>query len=141
MATVFVTTDVPTPAATVWGQIGAFGSIAEWHPGIEVCKSDGEEPGTTRTLTLTEGRGAIRERLESMEPDRHRYTWRILESPLPINSYVGRLSVEPSGEGRCTIEWLAEFEPMGVPEGEAREVVRSAIEVGLQALEARFEKG
>ena len=113
----------------LWGTIGDFHGIHNWHPAISESKAS--EDGKVRSLTLADGATLIEEHVD--QGDFH-YTYRITESPLPLKSYEGTLLVRESGEGGSEIVWSAEFEAEGVTEDEAEELIVGIYEAGLESL-------
>ena len=113
----------------MWERIGDPGRIYEWHPAVEATEMlDG---GRKRVDTLGDGGRVSATILE--QADRH-YTYRVDESPLPLDNLVGTLRVRDEGEGACVVEWEATFDPTGIPEDEAVELVRGIFQAGLDAL-------
>jgi hypothetical protein len=85
---------LPQPPEKVWAEIGGFGDIAEWHPGIESAEVFDIEGEIHRHLTLGDG-GLILERLVETGP--HHYTYEIVECPLPLADHRATLSCRPIG--------------------------------------------
>jgi hypothetical protein len=113
----------------MWERIGDPGRIYEWHPAVEATEMlDG---GRKRVDTLGDGGRVSATILEQAE--RH-HTYRVDESPLPLDNLVGTLRVRDEGEGACVVEWEATFDPAGIPEDEAVELVRGIFQAGLDAL-------
>jgi hypothetical protein len=113
----------------MWERIGDPGTIYEWHPGVEATEMlDG---GRKRVDTLVDGGRVSATILEQAE--RH-HTYRVDESPLPLDNLVGTLRVRDEGEGACIVEWEATFDPAGIPEDEAVELVRGVFQAGLDVL-------
>jgi hypothetical protein len=73
---------LPHPPEKVWAEIGGFGDMAAWHPGIESAEVFDIEGEIHRHLTLGDG-GLILERLVETGPE----------------------------EGGCHVFWSAMFEP------------------------------
>lgn len=90
MTKVCVTTQVAIAPEKVWGLLGQFNSLSDWHPGIE--KSALEQGGAVRRLTLVGG-GTIVERLERINDNEQVYRYSILERPLPLTDYVSEIHV------------------------------------------------
>ena len=129
MAQVSTSRRCDVSAQDMWDRIGDPGRIHEWYPGIEATEMlDG---GRTRVDTLEGGGRGVETILELGE--RH-MRYRLEEAPLPVSGLVGTLSVREDGEHGCVVEWEATFEPEGVPEDEAVEIVRGVLQVGLDAL-------
>jgi Polyketide cyclase / dehydrase and lipid transport len=138
MAKVSVSTTLPVSARVVWGVIGGFNNLAQWHPGVVKSEEVKEGGATTRRLTL-QGGGTIVERLEEIDDRTRTYTYSIVEGPLPVAGYTARLHVEESHDGRsCTVEWSSAFEPAGAAEPEAVKLVRRIYEAGFDSLRKMF---
>ena len=136
MTSVNMKTHLPVPAEEVWRTIGGFNALPDWHPGVS--KSELEDGGTLRTLTLPTG-ATIVERLEHADENARTYTYSIVDSPLPVSDYRATIRVVEDEDGRgCTVEWSSEFEPAGVPGQEAMAAIKAVFEAGLQNLEKMF---
>ncbi len=121
---------LPSLPEKIWAEIGDFGAMADWHPGItktEVVDIEGE---THRHLTLSNG-GLLLERL--VETGRLYYTYEIADSPLPLADHRATLSCVAE-EGGCHVFWSAVFEPT---DPSADEIVSGFYEEGLRALRER----
>jgi len=122
---------LPHPPEKIWAEIGGFGAMADWHPGIsstEVVDIEGE---THRHLTLNNG-GLLLERLIETGP--RYYTYEIADSPLPLADHRATLSCVAE-EGGCHVFWSAVFEPT---DPSADEIVSGFYEEGLRALRERY---
>lgn len=137
MTTVEMTLHLAASAQTVWKRIGGFATLHEWHPTIEQTEMDGAGVGARRTLFL-DGGGKVIERLEDEDPVGRSYTYTIVESPLPVANYLATIRVEPEGADGCTVHWSSTFEPDGVPEDEAKVVIRGIYEAGFGSLVNAF---
>jgi uncharacterized protein YndB with AHSA1/START domain len=132
MSKVSVTQFVSRSAEKTWSLVGDPGKLAVWHPAIaqSPCSPDGK----SRVCTLADG-GEVSEEILHVDAARRSYTYRIVQSPLPLEGYVSTLSVEPA-DGGCRVTWTSEFEPAGIPAGELEGMIRGLYEAGLGALEA-----
>lgn len=50
-----------------------------------------------------------------------------------MENLVGTLRVRDEGESACVVDWEATFEPAGIPEDEAVELVGGIFQAGLDA--------
>ncbi|MCH9052706.1 MAG: SRPBCC family protein [Proteobacteria bacterium] len=137
MAQVSMSQELQASAEEVWELIGGFNSLPTWHPAIKKSRIEGEGEGQVRTLDLTGG-ATIRERLDRADEDARSYTYSILEGPLPVADYVATLCVREAGDGACVVEWSSEFNPDGVPEPAAVEIIESVYSAGFVGLTERF---
>ncbi len=131
-------THIDVPAERVWELIGQFKALADWHPAVE--KSELEQGGKMRRLSLVGG-GTIVERLERIDDESFKYSYSIVNSPLPVTNYVSELKVvkDDSGKG-CRVEWSSEFEPAGTSASDAEKVIRDFYEAGVKNLQALFRR-
>ncbi len=140
MTKVSMSTKLNVPAAKVWEVVGRFNALSDWHPAVEKSELEGEGTtrGTIRRLSLAGG-GSIVERLENIDETAHRYTYSILQGPLPVANYTATIRVTEAPDAKsCTVEWSSEFDPAGGPESEAVKAIESVYKAGLENLEKMF---
>jgi hypothetical protein len=130
VAHVEVTKGYDVHAEEIWARIGDPGSLSNWHPGVETTEM--LENGSTRVNTVPGGGRVIEPIIEQAD---HRYTFRIAESPLPFGDFVSTVRVRDDSAGGCVVEWDATFQPNGVSEAEAADLVRGFFQSGLDALD------
>jgi hypothetical protein len=114
----------------MWGTIGDFHGIHNWHPAFVGLKSS--EDGAVRELILADDAGSVFE--TQLDAGDLHYTYRIDESPFPIKDVVTTLMVREGGDGGSEVVWSAEFEPDGVTEEEATELLGGFYDAGFDSL-------
>jgi uncharacterized protein YndB with AHSA1/START domain len=119
----------------VWAAIGDFCGIANWHPVVAKCELS--EDKKTRTLTTGDGAKLV-EPLESWDDAAMSYTYRIQESPLPVDNYVSTLKVTGSGE-KSLVEWSSTFDPKGASEDAAKQVMSGIYQAGFEGLRKKLQ--
>ena len=129
MADVSVSKRYEVPAQAMWERIGDPGRLADWHPAVE--KTEMLDGGKRRVNTVVGGALVSETILE--QADRH-HTFRIDDSPLPVDDLVATIRVRDEGEDACSVEWGATFRAVGVPDQEAVELNRGFFQAGLDAL-------
>lgn len=132
MSEVSMSVKLNASADEVWGLIGEYNALPDWHPMI--AKSSLEDGGKVRRLEAGDG-AVILERLEQMED--YSCTYTITESPLPISGYRATLSVRAEG-ACCIVEWGSQFTPDGASEEDVTGMIRGLYRAGLDALAKRF---
>ena len=137
MARVAMTQKLSAGADQVWGRIGGFSALHEWHPAIEKSEMEGSGVGAQRNLFLAGG-GNVIERLDADDSAGRSYTYTILESPLPIANYQSTIKVVDNGDGSCTVDWSSNFDPDGAPEADAVGAVQGIYQAGFDALKGEF---
>jgi hypothetical protein len=125
MAEVKVSEPIAAPAAKVWELLGDFGGVAKWGgPILQSCRVEGSGVGAVRTIGLPGG-NSIQERCEGLDSAGRSLTYSIVgKSPIPIRDYVSTCRVVDTGTGQCRVDWEGRFEPDGVPEEQAQDLVR-----------------
>jgi mxaD protein len=136
--------DIAAPVDKVWDSIKNFDSLDKWHPGFakdEIVKGENNKPGAVRKLTIKDG-PSFTEELLAFDPATHSYRYRIIESPLPLRSYVSHISVKPGAKGGSHVTWSGSFQRKSTaetpPEAEnddaAIKLITSVYEGGLANL-------
>jgi carbon monoxide dehydrogenase subunit G len=138
MTKVHVSTQLNAPAAEVWGLIGRWNALPDWHPAV--LKSELSEDGKVRRLTLSGG-GVIEETLETEDETRRTYTYALKAGPLPVANYRATVAVKEDGAGAAAVEWSGDFEARGTSEDEASAIIREIYRGGLENLKRIFGCG
>ena len=132
MASVQVQDQVAASVDQVWQLFSDFGGLSKWADPrlIKSCEADGNQVGAVRTIVLADG-GIIKERLDALEPQAHRFTYAILgECPLPVDSYSATVKLTAT-DGGTQVDWISTFEPRGVSQEEAENVIRGVYTGGI----------
>jgi hypothetical protein len=117
-------------ADVVWGKVGDFCGIGNWHPAIAKCElSHGNK---IRTLTL-KGGGTIVERLLKWDKKGMSYTYAIVSGPLPVAHYVSTIKVVPDGSG-SDIVWSGTYKSKGASDADAKKAIDGVYQSGADAL-------
>jgi hypothetical protein len=117
MAVATVTHHFAISADQLWGMIGDFGDTGKWSGRPpEACVQEGTGIGALRTLTLADDR-VIVDRLEAQ--GEYYYSYSIITSPLPVQSYRATMSVMPLTDNSCTFTWSGNIEPDGMTDEQA----------------------
>lgn len=127
--------DVAAAPAKVWQAIGDFCGIGDWHPAVERCAPSEKDGLKVRTLSL-KGGGTLVEEQVSRDEKVMRYTYTILEGPLPVADYRSTLSVAPEGSG-SKVSWSGTFSAKGAPDTVAQDAIGGIYESGLKAIADR----
>lgn len=118
----------------VWEVVGPFCAIADWHPAVSACTETTEGGTPRRTLTLAGGGTIVEDEVSRDEAQRF-YTYRIVDSPLPVTDYTSTIRVE---DGR--IVWSGTFAAKaGATEAQAAEVMGGIYAAGLDGIAAALD--
>jgi carbon monoxide dehydrogenase subunit G len=126
MASAQAAIDIKRSPDEVWATIGDFGGLADWMPGIESCRLEGEN----RILAMTGME--ITERLVSNSDDAHTQTYSIV-SGVPVESHQATITVTADGDG-SRVTWDVEAQP-----DEMTGVMQGIYQQTLDALKAKLE--
>ena len=144
MARAYASSVIEAPIDRVWARIRDFNGLPQWHPGVTESRIEGGGPsdgvGCVRDMVL-EGGGRIRETLLAFSDLDTFYTYKILESPLPVADYQATLRLRPISDGNRTYaEWEARFDPSPPEKKEEAEklISRGVFQGGFDALKKHF---
>lgn len=132
---------VDRPPATVWKLLGDFNALDVWLPPVQasVFSGDSSRPGAIRVLDLG-NHTTVTEELVAYSTAERSYSYKFLDSPLPVKNYVATLQVREAGEGKSLIHWRSTFEAAGVPDEKARDAILGIYDVGLKKAAAIFSR-
>jgi len=130
-------TRLAVSADMLWKTIGGFNALPQWHPSIEKSQTEGEGKGAVRTLKIVGGPTLV-ERLEHVSDTERVYRYSVVDSPLPVSSYVSEIRVRDNGDGSSTVEWSGEFEPKGAPETDVAKMLQGIYQTGLDNLKKMY---
>ena len=123
---------VSVPPEAAWNAIGDFCGIANWHPAVAKCELSRTDGATLRTLSLNGG-GTLVEKLLAWDAAHKKYSYGIVDGPLPVSQYRSTLSVGKAAKG-ATITWVGSFDAKGVPDAKAQDVIEGVYTGGLDGL-------
>ena len=133
--------ELPVPPDKAWAMIKDFDGWQNWHPAIastEILSGKGNTRGTVRVLTTKDG-GKITERLDRYQPKGFSYTYRNMDSPLPVTDYVSTIQVKGSKSG-SVVMWRSHFKAKeGTEDAEALKTMRGIYTAGLDNLKAKLK--
>lgn len=129
---------VDASPADAWKAIGDFCGIGDWHPAVAKCELSEQNMQMLRTLSLNGG-GTIVERQVSRNDAKHRYTYAIVDSPLPVDHYLSTISVVAAGKG-AKIVWTGSFKAKGADDAKAKDVIAGIYQGGLDSLKKKLAK-
>jgi hypothetical protein len=136
---VFCKTTIDIPAQAIWQAIGDFGAAGLYLSGVVGCTVEGVGgAGARRTLTSADGSSVV-ERLESLDGAARRLSYALL-TDTPFRDCLTTMAVHDLGPSRAELEWSATFEPDGLPESEAAELMEAALAANCLALKQLFER-
>lgn len=127
--------------ATVWKLLGEFNALDVWLPPVQAStfNGNGARPGAVRVLDLG-NRATVTEELVTFNSAERTYTYRFLDSPLPVKNYVATLQVSDAADGKSRVRWSSTFDAAGAPDEKAREAILGIYDAGLQKVAAIFSR-
>ncbi len=133
MHTVTVFTHLSATPDQVWSKIGDPGAISAWHPAIAKSSLEGND----RKCTLADG-AQIDEEIDSIDDANRSYSYRIVESPLPLEDYSSTIKVVEA-DGGCSVEWSSSFDVSAGPAEDMTALIKDVYAAGLGALRESFK--
>lgn len=102
---------IDAPVDHVWAKCGAFDALDQWLPPVAkdtLTKGKNNVPGAVRHLDI-KGGGYVNEELLHYSGKDHSYSYRILDSVLPVSDYHSTLHVTAAGAGKSVVTWTGTF--------------------------------
>ncbi len=130
--------EVNASPADVWAACGGFDSLHTWHPGIDSTETFEQDGAQFRRVALAGGGFILEKLLERNEAAMH-YTYAVIEAPLPIADYVGRITVTPHDD-HCVVTWVSEFTATDGSEADLQAAIGGIYDAGLTQLKAMCER-
>lgn len=141
---------INAPASEVWDEVGEFDDIDDWHPAVakaEIVKGENDQVGAVRLLTLADDGGTTKEQLLSHDDAGMSYSYKILESVLPVSNYKSTIKVEAAGKGASKATWSGSFQRKDLSDHPAKEAndkmatstISSVYQAGLDNLKKQAE--
>jgi hypothetical protein len=137
MQNVKINGTIDTSADNVWELVSDFGGLDIFVEAVERCTVKGQGAGAVRTLTLQDG-GKVEEKLESFDNDKMVLEYSILESPMPIKNYTGRMEVNKLNDNQSEFIWSSTFEAEDGTERDMKKALAGLYSVGVEGLKERF---
>ena len=138
MTQVSCTIAIQAPADFVWQVISDFGAADLYLAGVVNCTAEGEGVGALRTLTSADG-SAIVERLEALDEAAQRLSYSLL-TDTPFGNCITAMALRDLGPNRTELACSASFQPVGIPESEAIELMEGALAANCLALKQFLER-
>jgi hypothetical protein len=128
MTRIFVSAVIDAPIDKVWATVRDFNAMPDWHPRFSRSQiEDGlasDAIGCIRNFDIVDDGGTIREMLLMLSDKEHSFEYCILDSPLPVENYVAKLTLTPVTVGNKTLGvWVAEFNMIDDTEAEVVDAV------------------
>lgn len=137
MQNVKINGTINTSANKVWELVSDFGELDTFVEAITECTLDGEGVEAIRTLTLQDG-GKVKEKLDSLNNENRVLEYSIVESPMPIKNYRGRMEVNKLSDTTSEFIWSSTFEGEHGTEKEMIQALAGLYSVGVEGLNKKF---
>jgi Polyketide cyclase / dehydrase and lipid transport len=143
MATIHVTSMIPAPVERVWEYVRDFNGLPKWFPGVTDSHIEPgalvNQAGCIRNFGLAGG-PRIREQLLALSDHDHRWSYKMLDSPLPIGNYVATVRLS-AGDGNATLaEITSQFDVPPAQENEVVGLLTTTYGGAFALLNKHFEK-
>jgi len=119
---------IDTNPDEIWKVIRDFGGLAQYMPGVDSCKLDGD----VRTLQMMGIE--IKEQLRAIDDDTRRLTYSVVESPMNnMVSHEATIAIDPEGSG-SHVTWTVDVEP-----ADLLPIFQGAYDNAVAGLKTKFE--
>jgi uncharacterized protein YndB with AHSA1/START domain len=139
-------TVIDAPIERVWAVLRDFNSHDQWHDVVDTSRIEGDEAptqvGCVRSFALKDG-NRIREQLLTLDDQRFKSTYCIVEATVPLQRYVATVTLKPVTDGNRTYwHWESTFATPPGQERELRDMVAQGVyEAGFANLRRHLHEG
>lgn len=134
-----VTKTLTVNADQAWAAISGIGELDRWFPIISDCSVLGAGVGATRILTLVDG-GKIKDRIESIDHQQRSLRYNRIESPFPVQSYLGTVKISKVNDNSAKLSWTVEIDVQEEQREAMVELIRRAITEGVDGMEQDLQQ-
>ena len=135
--------EINAAPSAVWNIVKGFDGLNKWHPafsGDVLTKGANGQVGSVRSLTLKDG-PTFTEELTAYNDAKMMFSYKIIESPLPVDQYKSTLTVAPKGTG-SVITWVGNYitkAGSGKTDADAQGLIDGAYQAGLDNVKKMAE--
>ena len=135
--------EINAAPSAVWNIVKDFDALNKWHPafsGDVLTKGANGQVGSVRSLTLKDG-PTFTEELTAYNDAKMMFSYKIIESPLPVDQYKSTLTVTPKGNG-SVITWVGNYitkAGSGKTDADAQGLIDGAYQAGLDNVKKMAE--
>jgi Polyketide cyclase / dehydrase and lipid transport len=135
--------EINAAPAAVWNIVKGFDGLNKWHPAFsgDVLKSGANgQVGAVRAITLKDG-PTFTEELTAYNDAKMMYSYKIIESPLPLDKYTSTMTVTPKGNG-SVLTWVGNYitkAGSGKTDADSQGLIDGAYQAGLDNVKKMAE--
>ena len=135
--------EINAAPAAVWNIVKDFDALNKWHPafsGDVLTKGANGQVGSVRSLTLKDG-PTFTEELTAYNDAKMMFSYKIIESPLPVDKYTSTMTVTPKGNG-SVITWVGNYitkAGSGKTDADSQGLIDGAYQAGLDNVKKMAE--
>ena len=139
----FFSEEIDAPADQVWSVLGAFNCLPAILPKL-VAKSELDNTGLVRSLTITDGVGRPYKRYEQLikyDALTRTLVYRLIDRPrsrVPVRDYTATIKVKKITSGRCRVAWSGRFQPKHGTPNEVRAQVESVYAAAIDGVKRKI---
>ena len=134
-----ITKTLTVNADQAWAAISSIGRLDRWFPIIADCSVLGAGVGATRFLTLVDG-GKIQDRIDAIDHQQRSLCYNRIESPFPVQSYLGTVKISKVNDKRAKLSWTVEIDVQEEQREAMVGLIRGAITEGVDGLEQDLQQ-
>jgi uncharacterized protein YndB with AHSA1/START domain len=143
MARIHVSSAIPASVERVWEYVRDFNELPKWFPGLTDCHIEpgaaANQPGCIRNFGL-QGGVRIREQLLALSDKDYSWSYKMVESPLPVTNYVAAVRFS-AGDGKGTLaEITSQFDVSPEQEKETVALLTTTYQAAFEMLKEHFGK-
>ena len=135
--------EINAASSTVWNIVKDFDGLNKWHPAFSkdvITKGGNGEVGAVRAVTLKDG-PTFTEEMTAYNDAKMMFSYKIVESPLPVDQYRSTMTVTSKGNG-SVLTWLGNYitkAGSGKTDADSQGLIDGAYQAGIDNVKKMAE--
>ena len=134
-----VTKTISASADQTWTAISNIDGLDRWFPIIANCSVFGTGEGAIRTMTMVDG-GKVTDRIDLIDDQERMLCYNRIESPFPVQSYLGTVKINRVNEAKAELSWTVEIDVQEDERDAMIELVHRALTDGVNGLDLELQQ-
>ncbi len=135
--------EINAAPSAVWNIVKDFDGLNKWHPAFSkdvITKGGNGQVGSVRAVTLKDG-PTFTEEMTAYDDAKMMFSYKIIESSLPIDKYTSTMTVAANGNG-SVLTWLGNYitkAGSGKTDADSQGLIDGAYQAGIDNVKKMAE--
>jgi len=137
--TITETAEIGADIESLWKDVGQFGALNRWHPGVTRLDVHRDASGNAKVRTRNPGTPEEQvERLQWNDSAQHCYGYSLEHTNMPVHAFAGVFRLERLADRATRVIWSVQFELSAGGDARTVDAVQQFLHTGMDSLSARY---